>query len=445
MSERWTTPSERDEERYARIRRLREQREAPMRRQRAFQPVLIAFWFAGVLTLLVVLIWIGFLQVFSPRLMAWVEEHPGAVEHGLVVDFVEWYRPEALADAPASEVDDRITVEVPLGVSATQIGRQLFEAGLVPSELAFQFAVLQAGREASLEAGVYDLSPTMTPSEIVAALRNEAGPPVDITITEGLRLEEVTAYLATTDLTMNIDQFAELVRTPPPELVAQFPALADLRVERSLEGYLAPETYLGLDANWSAEEVVTFLVDQFDQQLTDELRQQIGTQGLTIDEAVTVASIVEREAVVEAERPFIAGVYMNRLKTDGWRLDADPTLQYGLSTSRYRDSPVDDWGSIDWWPPLEVGGADLELPEDLACFQTYRTDQNAELSDKLPCSPIASPRISSIAAVAQPQGDYFFFVAACPGGVRDGSHYFAATLPEHDANIAQAAAECPVP
>ena len=99
---------------------------------------------------------------------------------------------------------------------------------------------------------------------------------------------------------------------------------------------------------------------------------------------------------------------------------------------------MDQWGSVDWWRPLPVGGAEVELPAELAGYQTYRTGG-------LPPTPIAAPRLASLMAVAAPdtsQG-YFFFVAACPNGVRDGSHRFAVTLAEHEANIDQMNAECP--
>ena len=99
-------------------------------------------------------------------------------------------------------------------------------------------------------------------------------------------------------------------------------------------------------------------------------------------------------------------------------------------------TPVDDWGSVEWWAPLEVSGGDVQLPEELAGYQTY-------LHPGLPPTPIAAPRASSVAAIATANLDgYLFFVAGCPGGTRDGSHYFARTLPEHNANIAKANGEC---
>jgi UPF0755 protein len=184
------------------------------------------------------------------------------------------------------------------------------------------------------------------------------------------------------------------------------------------------------------------LLTTFGDRLTNRIRQGIQQQGLTIDEAVTVASIVEREAVLDKERPLIAGVYLNRInhpdaETVGL-LNADPTLQYGLATAAHRDAPVDEWGQIEWWPPLEVGGSDVKLPKDLAEYQTY-------FHKGLPPSPIASPRAASLAAVARADtgSGYFYFVAACPGGERDGSHYFSRTYNEQLADIARANAECP--
>lgn len=431
---------DRDERRNTRIRELRDQREAPTRKKRAFQPLILVAWFAGVIALVGVLIFVGLLA-FSPRLMAWIEEHPGSIDNGLVRDFVQWYQPGALADEPVGGSGNRITIEVVGGSTDAQIAQLLVEKGLVKSQLVFLYAVKQANRSGDLQAGVYDLSPTLRPSEIVAALKQEAGVEVSITLIEGWRLEQIVGYLGTTRLTMNLDEFAALARTPPADLIAKYDFLAGLPPGRSLEGYLYPDTYR-VDANATARQVIEKLLDNFGRRLTQQIRDGIAAQGLTIDQAVTLASIVEREAVLDAERPTIAGVYLNRINnpkagTVGL-LNADPTLQYGLATAQFASRPVSDWHQIVWWARLPAAGDQVVLPEALAGYQTYKVKG-------LPPTPIASPRMASIAAVAAPDtaSGYFYFVAACPNGVRDGSHYFAKTLAQQTANIAKANAECP--
>jgi UPF0755 protein len=182
-------------------------------------------------------------------------------------------------------------------------------------------------------------------------------------------------------------------------------------------------------------------LDAFQTHLTPEVTDGIANQGLSVDQAVTLASIVEREAVLDKERPKIAGVYLNRLQNPdaGTRglLNADPTLQYALASNANRDAAPKDWGGIEWWPPLQVAGRDVELPKRLAGFQTY-------VNPGLPPTPIASPRALSLQAVARADtaSGYYYFVAACPGGKRNGSHYFARTYGEQLANQQKANAEC---
>lgn len=441
MNRRPTPSRDRDDARDARIRAMRKERETPKRRRRMFQPLMLIGWFAGVMALAGVLIFIGLLTL-SPRLMGWVDAHPGTVDNGLVRSFVQWYRPDELADLPAGADGPRVTIEVVAGVTDAQIGKLLLDKGLVRSELAFQYAVLQAARSGDLQAGVYDLSPSLTPSQIVSALRQQPGVEETITIREGWRLEEIVAYLATTKLTMNLDEFADIARHPTADLLASYDFLTALPAGRTLEGYLYPDTYR-VDANATARQLIGKLLETFDLRLTPEIRAQIAATKIagtpmTIDQAVIIASIVEREAVLDAERPTIAGVYLNRLNTRGWRLDADPTLQYGAATAASGGSPVSKWGDVTWWAQLQVRGVDLVLPDALIGYQTYT-------HDGLPPAPISAPRIASITgvAVADIAKGYFFFVAACPGGARDGSHYFARTLAEHNANVAKANAECP--
>ena len=447
-----------EERRNARIRQLREQREGPVRRRRRVEPLLLLVWIAGSIALLIVALVVGFNAIFAPRVMAWVEENPGAIEHGIVQDFVEWYRPEVLADEPASDEQRRVTVTVEQGATDTSIGELLLQEGLIESEIAFQYAVINSGREGTLAAGTFDLSPTLRPSEIVAALQGVAfGPTTTVTIREGLRLEEVVAAFAASEMTMNMEEFAAILQAPPPDLLAQFDFLADLPAGRSLEGYILPETleYEISGENARPRAVVQRLLGEFGDALTQEIRDGIAEAGLSIDEAVIIASIVEREAVIDEERPLIAAVYTKRIlepdnpQTVGL-LNADPTLQYGLMTGEARPLghpllvntegaflPVDQWGEVNWWPQLMVPGGEVSLEEYLLGYQTYTRPG-------LPPTPIAAPRIGSIAAVADAPLDegYLFFVAGCPGGTRDGSHYFSTNLEQHNAFIAQANEEC---
>ena len=458
MTRRPAPPWEYEDRRNARIRQLREQREGPVRRRRRVEPLLLLAWIAAVIAIVGVLIVVGFNVIFAPRVMAWVEENPGAIEHGIVQDFVQWYRPDVLSDEPASQEARRVTVTIEAGATDTSIGRLLAEQGLIKSEIAFQYAVIQAGREGTLPEGSYDLFPTMRPSQIVAALQGQPfGEVTNVTIVEGLRLEEVVAAFSASSMTMNMEQFASLLQAPPADLLNQFDFLADLPAGRSLEGYIPPDTYefqvSGEDA--TPRDVVERLLTAFDESLTAEMEAGITARGLTLDEAVIIASIVEREAVIDEERPRIAAVYTNRyLEPDNPQtvglLNADPTLQYGVTTAELRPEghpmlaetegahlPVDEWGSVEWWGPLQAAGNEVSLPDFLGGFQTY-------VLPGLPPMPIAAPRTDSLLAVATAplEEGYLFFVAGCPGGTRDGSHYFATSYDEHLGNVALASEEC---
>jgi UPF0755 protein len=295
----------------------------------------------------------------------------------------------------------------------------------------------------------------MSPSEIVATLRGEPmGEVTSVTIREGLRLEEVVAAFGESEMTMNLEAFAAMLQAPPADLLNQYGFLADLEAGRSLQGYIPPET-IEYEIDSSPREVVTALLDEFEANLTDQMIADIQEKGLTLDEAVIIASIVEREAVIDEERALIAAVYTKRYlepenpQTVGL-LNADPTLQYGLMTAealpvghpllpedQAGSTPVDAWGSVEWWPQLQVTGGEVPIPDWLASFQTY-------INPGIPEMPIATPRTGSLEAVANAplEEGYLFFVAGCPDGTRDGSHYFSRTNAEHEALIAQANEEC---
>ena len=142
------------------------------------------------------------------------------------------------------------------------------------------------------------------------------------------------------------------------------------------------------------------------------MRQSFGLQQLTVYEAVILASVVQREAVDEAEQPLIAGVFLNRLQL-GMQLQADATVQYAIGNA------TNGW----WKSPLSA--------DDLTADSPY----NTYLSPALPPGPIANPGLSALQAVAEPlESDFIFFVADCTPGA-NGQHLFSVTYEEHLVNV----------
>jgi UPF0755 protein len=188
------------------------------------------------------------------------------------------------------------------------------------------------------------------------------------------------------------------------------PLLADRPAGASLEGYLFPDTYR-LPAQATPEDLLTRMLDNMQGRLPIGWEGMGSAQGLTFYELLTVASIVEREAVVPEERPTIASVYLNRLQ-EGMYLQADPTVQYAMG---YQPE------TGQWW----------KTPVTLEEYENVNSPYNTYLYPGLPPGPICSPGADSILAVLQPaQTPYLFFVAR-----GDGSHVFAETLEEHERNI----------
>jgi UPF0755 protein len=182
--------------------------------------------------------------------------------------------------------------------------------------------------------------------------------------------------------------------------------LAELVDPTNPEGFLFPDTY-HLTQDSQPADLVSTMLETFDERVDPELRAAFAQQGLTLYRAVTLASIVEREAIVPDERPLIASVFLNRL-AQGIKLDADPTVQYALG--RQPDGT--------WWKPV------LTL-EDLQ----FDSPHNTYLYAGLPPSPIANPGLESLRAIAFPEtSPYLYFRAACDGS---GRHTFAETFEQH--------------
>ncbi|GAB4542249.1 MAG: endolytic transglycosylase MltG [Anaerolineae bacterium] len=307
---------------------------------------------------------------------------------------------------PISQDPTPITFIIEPGETATGIGMRLQEQGLITDATLFRRFLQYHGLDASLEAGEYQLRRNMTMREIAEALQHSRVTEVTITIPEGWRAEQV-ADLLTAENIMDGSVFLAVVRQGD---AIDHPLLADRPPGASLEGYLFPETYR-LPVQAAPEDLLTRMLDTMQARLPIGWESMAAAQGLSLYQVLTLASIVEREAVVPAERPTIASVYLNRLK-QGMYLQADPTVQYAMG---YQPE------TGQWW----------KTPVTLEEYENVNSPYNTYLYPGLPPGPIASPGASSIAAVLQPaQTSYLFFLAR-----GDGSHIFAETFEEHERNI----------
>lgn len=290
-----------------------------------------------------------------------------------------------------------ITFRIESGLGASEILRRLEQAGaLADSRLARLYLIHSLG-DPPLKAGEYELSGVLdTPGVLDKLIRgNVITHPV--TLIEGLVMEEIADALSQAGFG-DRETFLQLMQDPTSvrDLDPQAP---------NLEGYLYPDTYR-FARGTSEQAIIERLVDTFRQRLDKRVRPLLAGKDIDIRELVTLASVVEKEALLDEERPIIAGVYANRLKR-GIALYADPTVIYALRLQGTWDG--------------NIRKADLQIDSP---YNTYRYPG-------LPPGPICSPGIESLAAAAAPASvPYFYFVSR-----NDGTHVFSRTLAEHNRNV----------
>ncbi|MFA5837118.1 MAG: endolytic transglycosylase MltG [Bellilinea sp.] len=288
------------------------------------------------------------------------------------------------------------------GESVNSVGLRLEQAGLVNNAAAFRLYLIYSGLDTNLQAGDYDLSPAWNTLELAQKLQDSTPLEVTFVILPGWRAEEIAASLQTSGLSIQSDEFLVAVYNPPVEILDALGIQAG-----SLEGFLFPGEYRLLRTT-NLNGLLRVLAIEFNAHLTAELRAGFEQHGLDLQQAVILASIVQREAMVAEESPMIASVFYNRLDA-GIKLDSDPTVQYALGFNQ---------GQATWWTnPLSL--ADLET------FSAYNTYQNAGL----PPGPISNPGLAALQAVAFPaDSPYYYFRARCDGS---GMHNFAVSFEEH--------------
>lgn len=309
---------------------------------------------------------------------------------------------DAVTQPVAPDDPTEVIFVVQPGQSALGVANSLAEMDLVSDAGIFRRLVQYAGAEQDIQAGAYILRRDMTMEQIMRQLQRGLLPTATVTIPEGWRIEQIARALEENGVT-SAEEFIAAAHADH----AGWSFLGE-RPEggaRGLEGFLFPDTYQ-FPRNTSPASVIEIMLRNFDWRFSGELRQLAEERGMTAHDVVTLASIVEREAVVAEERPIIASVFLNRLEIGMW-LQADPTVQYALGCH----------------------------PETGECWQQLTREQlnavqspyNTYLNPGLPPGPIANPGLSSIRAVLEPaETNYYFFLSN-----DDGTHVFSETFEEH--------------
>lgn len=312
---------------------------------------------------------------------------------------------ENLLNPTNPAMGDQLIVVEP-GESVDSVSNKLLLLDLIPDTEIFIKYLIYSGTDRCLRSGEYYLDGSMTPIEIAQKLCTSLGDRSVFGILPGWRVEEIASSLDSYGFSFKSSEFLYLVRNPKqiPNLPEKYKGFS------SLEGFLAPGSYK-LDKEISAEDFILILINKFEENLTNKIEKGFSKQGLSLYEGVTLASIVQKEAIVDKEKATIAGVFLNRIAA-GMRLETDPTVQYALGYSEKQKT---------WWKvPLSYDDLNVNSP-----YNTYQING-------LPPTPICNPGIEALRAVANPeQHGYYYFRAACDNS---GLHLFATTLDEHIQN-----------
>jgi UPF0755 protein len=304
---------------------------------------------------------------------------------------------------PLDTAAEPVRFQIENGDNASDIARRMQAVGLIPDAAAWVDYLVYSGLDVRLQAGTYRLSAALSPVGIAQYMRDPRSHEIQFAILPGWRLEEIAASLPSSGLAITSEEFLSLTRIGDvSSLDGRLPSGLP-----SLEGYLLPGEYAVIRGATTSE-LLQELLGAFFGTVTSDLSQVYTDQGLTLEQAVILASMVEREAILEEEMPLIASVFLNRLSA-GMRLESDPTVQYALGY---------DTASASWWK-VPLDGNDLATD---SFFNTY-------LYGGLPPAPICNPSVEALRAVAYPESSgYYFFRAACDGS---GRHNFSETYEEH--------------
>jgi len=382
--------------------------------------------------------WIVARPVIGPAVTGLFEQNPGILNMPIVADLLRAELGDRLG-RPASSEATEVKFVIDPGQTVDEIQENLVDAGLLTDPLAFKYLIMSDRVDQLLEAGTYTMDTGMSPQVVVTRLAADPDPPtpvVNLALRPGLRIEQIAAYLQAqteeTELSLDPKEFLDLATDPRPELFDEFPFLRQVSEGNSLEGFLAGGVYpVPVDIN--ADEFLHLLLQEWEEDSGD-LVAQARKKGIDFYDALTVASLVEREVKVDSDRAKVAGVYWNRLDpklngATGGLMQADPTVVYATDSMALDELATGKWPNYLFWDTLGVADlATVNVSPELQSHQTYQ-------QPGLPDWPIATPTRASIEAALDPdkRKDFLFFYA-CPGS---DTHTFAKTAAQHSRNIAQ--------
>ncbi|MGG6310958.1 endolytic transglycosylase MltG [Paenibacillus macerans] len=318
------------------------------------------------------------------------------------------YAYNGMQPVQASEQAVKMTIEPGTGTSG--IADMLEEQGLIKNSFLFISYLKWKSEGSRFQAGVYEMKPGMTYDEIIAKLNNGdvvKAEMIKFTIPEGYTVKQMADKLSEEGL-VDKETFLKLAKDASglnDPLLSEIPA--DGKLTYRLEGYLFPETY-ELKKGSTEQDIILRMLQEMGKRLGEipDFDRKLAERGLTLNQLMTVASLVEREVVADTERGMVAGVIDNRLK-DSMKLEIDATVQYVLDKPKER-----------------------LLNSDL---RSVDSPYNTYLYEGLPPGPIAAPSLNSIEAALQPTAsEYLFYVTKKDGS---GEHLFAKTYKEHLMNI----------
>lgn len=307
---------------------------------------------------------------------------------------------------PLEPSDETKRIEIQLGDGIKTLGNKLEQAGLIKDGTLFYYYSKLKGLGGNIKAGEYELKPGLTYEAILDKFtKGDVMKNSRFTVPEGYTIDQIAEKLKETGVISEEEFLGKVEKAGVEPLTSAIPA--DIPLKHRLEGYLFPTTY-ELKKDITADSLIDSMLSTMDKKLKEIPgfnQETLAKLGVNQHQLLTVASLIEREVVVDAERPLVAGVIYNRL-SKGMPLQIDATIQYALGKQKER---------------LMESDLNIDSP-----YNTYT-------HKGLPPGPIASPSEASIKAALNPEASqYFYYVTKKDGS---GAHLFAETYEQHKKNI----------